>query len=339
MPHEVHLSEPIGAFNTFVLICSSVTVVLAFEAAKANKTGEAKGWMVAHVPAGQRVPGRQGATSTTPSSPTASIPRTPRSLIHEKPDLDTTPRPCGSGCGDPRPLRPRSREELTRRASKSRCDAGQRQLDAEGGRSGLSTSPLLAAEIMPLPPGRYSRAWRHTEHMSTHAAPGDAADARPTTKQHPWLQAADRDSRRQHVGQHLLHCSPASTPCTCWSGLIVFALMLPMRLDVAAGRHDREHRPVLALRRSGVDLPVSVAVLVLEYRIAHERTRCHSATPAVRMRSRRHGTRHAATTSTATAALMKYIYVFIALCVLTGVSFFTYSDFWRETVRRPAAGP
>src|SRR6186713_372408 len=41
-PHDVHLSEPIGAFNTFVLICSSVTVVLALEAAKLNKTGLAK---------------------------------------------------------------------------------------------------------------------------------------------------------------------------------------------------------------------------------------------------------------------------------------------------------
>jgi cytochrome c oxidase subunit 3 len=47
LPHEVHLSEPIGAFNTFVLICSSVTVVLALEAAKANKTGPAKGWILA----------------------------------------------------------------------------------------------------------------------------------------------------------------------------------------------------------------------------------------------------------------------------------------------------
>src|SRR5437016_12779011 len=28
-PHDVHLVEWIGAFNTFVLICSSVTVVLA----------------------------------------------------------------------------------------------------------------------------------------------------------------------------------------------------------------------------------------------------------------------------------------------------------------------
>ena len=30
-PHAVHLSEPTGAFNTFVLICSSVTIVLSLE--------------------------------------------------------------------------------------------------------------------------------------------------------------------------------------------------------------------------------------------------------------------------------------------------------------------
>ena len=45
-PHHVHLSEPIGAFNTFVLICSSVTVVLALEAARANKRSLAKAWML-----------------------------------------------------------------------------------------------------------------------------------------------------------------------------------------------------------------------------------------------------------------------------------------------------
>ena len=42
-PHHVHLSEPLGAFNTFVLICSSVTIVLAFEAAKANKASLGSG--------------------------------------------------------------------------------------------------------------------------------------------------------------------------------------------------------------------------------------------------------------------------------------------------------
>jgi len=45
-PHDVHLSEPIGAFNTFVLICSSVTIVLALEAARKNRAFEAKGWIL-----------------------------------------------------------------------------------------------------------------------------------------------------------------------------------------------------------------------------------------------------------------------------------------------------
>src|SRR5258708_35536567 len=43
--HEVHISEPIGAFNTFVLICSSVSIVLALESARANKADTAKLWM------------------------------------------------------------------------------------------------------------------------------------------------------------------------------------------------------------------------------------------------------------------------------------------------------
>ncbi len=45
-PHDVHLSEPIGAFNTFVLICSSVTIVLALEAAKLNQASKAKGFIL-----------------------------------------------------------------------------------------------------------------------------------------------------------------------------------------------------------------------------------------------------------------------------------------------------
>jgi cytochrome c oxidase subunit 3 len=45
-PHDVHLVEWIGAFNTFVLICSSVTVVLALEAAKRNHAATAKGYIL-----------------------------------------------------------------------------------------------------------------------------------------------------------------------------------------------------------------------------------------------------------------------------------------------------
>jgi cytochrome c oxidase subunit 3 len=40
-PHDVHLVEWIGALNTFVLICSSLTVVLAHHAAHVNKPGQA----------------------------------------------------------------------------------------------------------------------------------------------------------------------------------------------------------------------------------------------------------------------------------------------------------
>jgi heme/copper-type cytochrome/quinol oxidase subunit 3 len=44
--HDVHLVEWIGAFNTFVLICSSVTVVLALEASKLNQAKKAKGYIL-----------------------------------------------------------------------------------------------------------------------------------------------------------------------------------------------------------------------------------------------------------------------------------------------------
>jgi len=44
--HDVHLAEIWGAINTFVLICSSVTIVLALESAKRNNAAGAQGWML-----------------------------------------------------------------------------------------------------------------------------------------------------------------------------------------------------------------------------------------------------------------------------------------------------
>jgi len=44
--HDVHLVEIWGFTNTFVLICSSVTVVLCLEAAKRDDAAGAKGWMI-----------------------------------------------------------------------------------------------------------------------------------------------------------------------------------------------------------------------------------------------------------------------------------------------------
>ena len=43
-PHDVHLVEWIGALNTFVLIFSSFTIVMAYEAAKKNAASTAKIW-------------------------------------------------------------------------------------------------------------------------------------------------------------------------------------------------------------------------------------------------------------------------------------------------------
>ncbi len=85
-PHEVHLSEPIGAFNTFVLICSSVSIVLALEAARADKTGPAKLWMIITLILGGVFLGVKMYEYNAKFSH-GIYPRLPQSRIHEKADL------------------------------------------------------------------------------------------------------------------------------------------------------------------------------------------------------------------------------------------------------------
>jgi len=85
-PHDVHLSEPIGAFNTFVLICSSVTVVLAFEASKANESAMAKLWILATFLLGSVFLGVK-IYEYSAKFAHGIYPMTPRSLIHERPNL------------------------------------------------------------------------------------------------------------------------------------------------------------------------------------------------------------------------------------------------------------
>jgi cytochrome c oxidase subunit III len=86
LPHEVHLSEPIGAFNTFVLICSSVSVVLCLEAAKANKTAAAKGWLLITLALGSVFLGVKLYEYNAKFSH-GIYPSKPHSLIWEKADL------------------------------------------------------------------------------------------------------------------------------------------------------------------------------------------------------------------------------------------------------------
>ena len=85
-PHHVHLSEPIGAFNTFVLICSSVTIVLALEAARANKTAMAKNWMLLTFLLGSLFLGVKGYEYAAKFSH-GIYPSSPHSRIYERPDL------------------------------------------------------------------------------------------------------------------------------------------------------------------------------------------------------------------------------------------------------------
>jgi cytochrome c oxidase subunit 3 len=85
-PHHVHLSEPIGAFNTFVLICSSVTIVLALEAARANKAGLAKVWMVLTLLLGGLFLGVK-AYEYQAKFAHGIFPWAPRGRIYERPDL------------------------------------------------------------------------------------------------------------------------------------------------------------------------------------------------------------------------------------------------------------
>jgi len=86
LPHDVHLSEPIGAFNTFVLICSSVSVVLALEAARVNKAGQAKFWILVTLVLGTVFLGVKAYEYQAKFSH-GIYPQKPHSLIYEKADL------------------------------------------------------------------------------------------------------------------------------------------------------------------------------------------------------------------------------------------------------------
>ena len=85
-PHDVHLVEPIGAFNTFVLILSSVTIVLCLEAARVNKAGAAKGWMFITLVLGSVFLGVK-AYEYNSKFAHGIYPALPRSRIYEKAGL------------------------------------------------------------------------------------------------------------------------------------------------------------------------------------------------------------------------------------------------------------
>ncbi len=84
--HDVHLAEIWGATNTFVLICSSVTIVLALEAAKRNNAASAKAWMVLTLLLGSVFLGIKAYEYSQKFSH-GIYPQHPHSQIYEKADV------------------------------------------------------------------------------------------------------------------------------------------------------------------------------------------------------------------------------------------------------------
>jgi cytochrome c oxidase subunit 3 len=84
--HDVHLAEIWGATNTFVLICSSVSIVLALEASKKNNNALAKGWMVLTLVLGLIFLGIKMYEYQAKFSH-GIYPQHPHSQIYEKPDV------------------------------------------------------------------------------------------------------------------------------------------------------------------------------------------------------------------------------------------------------------
>ena len=85
-PHDVHLSEPIGAVNTFILICSSVTVVFALEAARSNRAGLAKIWILLTLILGTMFLGIKGFEYKAKFEH-GIYPKAPHSQIYDRADV------------------------------------------------------------------------------------------------------------------------------------------------------------------------------------------------------------------------------------------------------------
>ena len=163
--HEVHLSEPIGAFNTFVLICSSVSIVLALEAAKLNQADKAKFWIVVTLALGSVFLGVK-AYEYNAKFAHGIYPWYPRSRVYEKPDIYF-----GSAVRAQATTLLTKLKETPESASKHADDIVLlERLQTESASTDEHKLAILASEIMPMP----------VEEGSAHAG--------GLNEEHPWLK-------------------------------------------------------------------------------------------------------------------------------------------------------
>ena len=234
-PHDVHLSEPIGAFNTFVLICSSVTVVLALEAAKGNQTAKAKGYILLTFLLGQRVPGRQGVRVSAEvfarHLPAAAARPGLRQGRH--PLRRRRPQAAGRAANRSSPTRRRSRcrqvvDDLSRNGRRGRdlpfATSPIRRKAASRSwswplrfiRRTTTTRWRMPRRPAPCPKGRPCAGRISASGRTMRRSRRSAGARRGIQRSVSLAEAADHDSRRTAVGQHLF---PAHRlPCAARAG-------------------------------------------------------------------------------------------------------------------------
>lgn len=247
--HDVHLVELMGFLNTFVLICSSVTVVLALEAAKNDHASAAKGWMFLTLLLGVVFLGIKMIEYKAKFSH-GIYPWKPHSQIFEKPDLYYA-----------QGVRTRLmalKTELENKKERTDEDKDRIALvddllrkvdDAEVTLRSNPDSPEGRIKIFQLADEIYPRASIHEPHPGGHAATdglespfhlvaateqdGDHGHLMGLNDQYPWLELPIMipggnmwaSTYFLLTGFHALHVIV---------GLIAFTIVLSMRLDHAA---------------------------------------------------------------------------------------------------------
>jgi cytochrome c oxidase subunit III len=244
-PHDVHLSEPIGAFNTFVLICSSVSIVLALEAARVNKAAQAKLWILITLALGGVFLGVKMYEYNAKFAH-GIYPMKPRSQIYEKADLSYVAAVRTRLAGlkaDYETQLPKLEEQ------KSELEGKQSQvaaIDAEIADlnervtlvNGLLEGQVKSAEQSLASGGDIASSRVAAEGLAESIMPthtgGEGGDSHHDglNDEHPWIHLPIRIAGGNMwastyfllTGFHAIHVAV---------GLIVFALMIPMRLDIA----------------------------------------------------------------------------------------------------------
>ncbi|MFO0897379.1 MAG: heme-copper oxidase subunit III [Pirellulales bacterium] len=220
--HDVHLSEIIGFFNTIVLIISSVSVVLALEAARQNNAKLAKIYLLVTFGLGATFLGIKLYEYSGKFSH-GIYPALPRSRIYEKADVyyASAVRLRLQALKGQFETLSEPTEQDKERLKVVNTLLEQKVVPAEKA-AALETDPLkrqtvldeLADAVQPLAPAR-----GHAEHAS-----------HGLNEEHSWLKLPIRipggnmwaSTYFLLTGFHAIHVIV---------GLIVFALMIPMTLD------------------------------------------------------------------------------------------------------------